>query len=808
MLIVAMATITPSYPQDNSKVRVFFEKVYLHTDRDLYFSGEDIWYKAYLLNGQVNQLLNTSNNLYVELITPDAAIVDRKVIRLEEGLGYGDIRLSDSISAGTYRLRAYTNWMKNFGDNFVFEKRIEVSNDHAKLPKGGRVAPAKSFVAINDTGQKNILRFFPEGGSMLEGVAGIVAFKTEASNGRGGKVRAVVISNTGDTITSLESNDQGIGRFLLKPEAGLKYLVKGVINGKTAFTASLPEVLHTGFSIRTVNTDSAFVKVIISTNPATLADYKGHEMELRARHGGISYFSVRFPMNNPQAIAEIPKDKFPAGIAAISLADDKGRSHCERLVYIHSKNALKVNVSTTKPVYQSKERVVVTVKTTDLQNRPVKANLSLAAVDADIVREGRNNLMTYYMLESELRGEIENPRQYFDPANRDREKDLDNLLITQGWRDFIWKRMRDTSIVIKNRNETGFTISGRVTEKSSTKPVVGANVTLFASGSKGDKLFAATTNAEGRYYFDNINFDGNKVIKLVSTDSKAKKVGRLVIDSLYSPPFAINVLPAYKTESVLSIKFKTEAAKRKVAMDKFSLSDTIALKEVNVKGSKTLTIFGDVLTSFGYPDQNFVIGPKDYDYNSLTHYLMTNVNGALNPEDATADGVEFLSDGKRVRPIFIVNKRQDLFDRMDYYTLQMDQIEKITVRHMLGSTKMGLDSLSGMSTVKPGAHVYLIYLTLKPTAFEKKEFSLLNTSVNGYYQQRIFYSPVYPSAKSSTKTDLRTTIYWNPMVKTDENGLGTLYFYNADPKTKIRVEVEGVSENGVPGVGSATYEVK
>jgi hypothetical protein len=330
---------------------------------------------------------------------------------------------------------------------------------------------------------------------------------------------------------------------------------------------------------------------------------------------------------------------------------------------------------------------------------------------------------------------------------------------------------------------------------------------LFASGAKGDKLLAATTNSDGKYYFDNINFDGNKVIKLVSTDNKAKKIGKISIDSLYSAPDTISTLVNASQESELLMKFKLESGKRKAGMEKFSLSDTIALKEVKVKGSKNVTIFGDVLTSFGYPDQNFVIGQKDHDYNNLSHYLLTNVNGALSPEDASSEGVEFLSDGKRVRPIFVVDKRQDLFERMDYYTLGMDQIEKITVRHMLGSTQMALDSLSGMSKVKPGGHVYLIYLTLKPTAFGKKELSLINTSVNGYYQQRIFYSPVYPSAVSSSKVDLRTTVYWNPMVKTDENGSGTLYFYNADPKTKIRIEVQGVSEDGIPGVGTGTYEV-
>src|SRR5476651_407069 len=67
--------------------KLFFEKTYLHTDREVYAGGDDIWFKAYLVNGQSNQLFNPDNNLYVELISPAAEIVERKTIRMDNGLG-------------------------------------------------------------------------------------------------------------------------------------------------------------------------------------------------------------------------------------------------------------------------------------------------------------------------------------------------------------------------------------------------------------------------------------------------------------------------------------------------------------------------------------------------------------------------------------------------------------------------------------------------------------------------------------------------------------------------------------------------
>lgn len=102
------------------------EKVYLHTDRDYYYPRESIWFKAYL--GYSLPLLRDtlSRTLYVELISPSRKPVDSKVYRINEGVTWGDIKLPDSLPSGQYYLRAYTNWMRNYGDSALFVKTIPV----------------------------------------------------------------------------------------------------------------------------------------------------------------------------------------------------------------------------------------------------------------------------------------------------------------------------------------------------------------------------------------------------------------------------------------------------------------------------------------------------------------------------------------------------------------------------------------------------------------------------------------------------------------------------------------------------------
>ena len=102
------------------------EKVYLHTDRTYYYPGNDIWFKAYLIDAYDRSLSDLSRNLHVELISPSGGIISDRIIRLDGGLGNGDFRLPDSLSSGRYRLRAYTNYMRNFSDQIFFNKEINI----------------------------------------------------------------------------------------------------------------------------------------------------------------------------------------------------------------------------------------------------------------------------------------------------------------------------------------------------------------------------------------------------------------------------------------------------------------------------------------------------------------------------------------------------------------------------------------------------------------------------------------------------------------------------------------------------------
>ncbi|MFD2161273.1 carboxypeptidase regulatory-like domain-containing protein [Paradesertivirga mongoliensis] len=104
------------------------EKIHIHTDKPYYSIGDTIWFKSYVVSAESNQLSALSKVVYVELINERDSVKKALRLPLVAGLAWGDFTLSDSLSEGNYRLRAYTNWMRNFDEAYFFDKVIKIGN--------------------------------------------------------------------------------------------------------------------------------------------------------------------------------------------------------------------------------------------------------------------------------------------------------------------------------------------------------------------------------------------------------------------------------------------------------------------------------------------------------------------------------------------------------------------------------------------------------------------------------------------------------------------------------------------------------
>ncbi|SMO60013.1 TonB-dependent receptor plug domain-containing protein [Solitalea koreensis] len=104
------------------------EKIYLHIDKPYYGSGDNIYFKAYLVHANDNTPSELSKVIYVDMLNAEDKPVERLILKKDHGDFNGSIPLSDSIPEGIYRLRAYTSWMRNFGEDYFYSTNIKIGN--------------------------------------------------------------------------------------------------------------------------------------------------------------------------------------------------------------------------------------------------------------------------------------------------------------------------------------------------------------------------------------------------------------------------------------------------------------------------------------------------------------------------------------------------------------------------------------------------------------------------------------------------------------------------------------------------------
>ncbi len=110
------------------------EEIFVHTDREEYIAGENLWFNIYLIDRQSFKASMNSKIAYFELLNSENRPIVQKRILLNEGLGPGEIQLPDSLSPGTYTIRAYTSWMRNFLPYNCFMKDIRIYNSFINKP--------------------------------------------------------------------------------------------------------------------------------------------------------------------------------------------------------------------------------------------------------------------------------------------------------------------------------------------------------------------------------------------------------------------------------------------------------------------------------------------------------------------------------------------------------------------------------------------------------------------------------------------------------------------------------------------------
>ncbi len=862
------------------------EKVYLHMDKPYYALGDTIWFKAYVTTGSRHQLSAMSGALYVNLIDEKDSVVRSLKLPLTAGMTMGDFTLEDKLLEGSYRIRAYTQWMRNAGEDYFFDRTFTVGSpinsvvtassfqyqtvnnkpvltatlnytDEDGNPLAGRGVEydimlgkerlySKS-VKTDDKGNISVgiannrqldlrgayirtviqtldnqkviknfavkaglsqtdVQFFPESGNLINGVVSRIAFKATGIDGTGMVVKGTIVDNENKKVLDIETLHAGMGSFTMIPVAGKSYSAQITFSDSTKKVVVLPKATDDGYSLSVFqpNNDSILVRINASAKVVESAKQSPVSLNFIAQIGGETIAASPVSITRATTSFWLEKSAFPSGIVQFTIFSATGEPLNERLVFVKSKDQMQLKLATKKKSYKSKERVELVLESRDRNDKLTAGNFSITVVDEDKVpfnEDQESTIFSNLLLTSDLKGYIEKPNYYFTKDDSQVKRALDNLMLTQGYRRFIWKEIAGTAPKFKVEG-LGIDISG-VVKNLGRKVIPNAKVTLMST--KAGIIQNTTTDADGRFKFEGfVLTDSLKFVVQARTEKNGSKV-EIVLDTVPKVLMTKNRnIGDLNTNIVGTIKTYIDNGKKQDSMyTKLGMLNRVQrLKEVNISAKKASLALEAPQGMFKIPsvsaDQTFVLDNAEKCATLLTciqgrlqGVRFDNVMGNTVIKDIRGSMLSFIVNGSKITdPI-------DISMMLDGTLLPEDIIRIEVVR----TNQAMINFLGGPA----------ILIITKNGALLRRPYNpnVANIQPKGFNKVREFYSPRYDRPGSNTELpDFRSTIYWNSSVKTYGTGKTTLNFFNGDGPGNYKVIVEGINAEGELGRQVYHYAVE
>ena len=782
------------------------EKVYLHIDRPVYGTGETIWFSAYVVDAAQHQPDSLSQVLHVDLVSAERRVVARRTLRLHGGRAAGDLDIADTLAAGTYVLRAYTNWMRNAGDDFVYSRHLSI---WPASPIGPQEAPAAAAPttafgrAKAAAAARPDVQFFAEGGDLIEGLPAVVACKATDHTGRGIEVRGQLLNAQKGVVTNFASRHAGMGRFSFVPGSKQRYHARVTLPDGSTADYPLPAVLASGYTLHVVDAGENFL-VEARYRGATPAP--GPVQLLTQVRGITAYPGPRPLADGVPAAWRMPKKNYPPGIVHFTLFDANGAPQAERLAFVPPGAAgVHVSIVADQPSYGPHAPVQLLVRVADAAGLPVAAQLSVGVNDAALsaLDPHAETITSNLLLTSDLAGYVENPGYYFREPTTATALALDDLLLTQGWRRFTWKEVLAAQPPAPRFvPEQDLSLVGQVVSEHGNRPIPNSQLT-FLQMRPAKNVSTATTSPDGRFSFTGFPVGDTAVITLQARRAQGGSNVLIIPDQGPLPNFPdLPTLPELSAAPAGVAGFVRRS--RQVQAADLDLHPEKALRNIRLANvavtAKRETVPRDdprrLYGASGGTVIDFASMPSAQSGLSIFQLLQGRVAGLTISGSPPNISVQIRGQGS---PQFVLDGQKVDIDIVN--NLQASDVEQVEI--FKGAAAAIFGGSGGVIAIytKRGDRNY----KSKDPAFAP---GVATVKLAGFYEAREFYQPRYNALLTNPPADPRTsTLYWNPNVRTNAKGEAELHFFTADGSGTFQATAEGLGRGGQPAQGSSTFKV-
>jgi hypothetical protein len=786
-----LAKISDEYPA---------EKIYLQTDKTYYTSGETIWGKLWCVADAEPTYL--SSIAYVLLVNTQGVVVAKKMHRLDSISSAGfSLDIDNNLEEGNYTIVAHTLWMLN-DPSFVFKKQIFVYNP---LKRNGKKATIPQEISLS---------FFPEGGDMLAGVDNKVAFKANDANGFSLAINGFIADKSGVRIADFKTEHEGMGVIVLKNVDTVEYVANVVLNNGAVQQFKLPKAKQDGIGFTVDNTNPNRLVVILKRPENAKAS---GIVKLVAHMNHQIVFSRNMNIDEGEVAAPINKKKLPAGIIHITLFNELNLPLAERLAFVD-------NLAYAAPIINEK---VINAKSRTYNKLQftipdvVKSSLSVRITDAllDAASTDENNILSGLLLTSDLKGYVNNPGYYFVNKNDTVKKHLDMLLMTQGWRRFVWNQvLKNDFPKLKYPVETGLSLKGKVTKSGRKDPITDGSISFIIRGEDSTNIISeAKLTDRGEFIVDGFSFKKQAEVAYQGTNNKKDKlivdveIYPSYIDSLkrlfVNEPLNLDSVDIANAKSLLANYLKDLLAKSDTTGQSYLGTVTVSAKKLSQKDSLNLAY------ATGPFQMGQTINPNEFkNYTTIWQILQAAIPGLrvggdfINPTvsfgryegiDAVSQSSAGSSQAEFGGTTFngMLDENNGIAYFLNEINVSKDIIATLDVNDIALIKSMKLEA-SILGASQGAIAVYTkkgFYVGNKPY---EKTFTTMTKA--GYAITRAFFNPDYstnPNLNNTVK-DNRYTLFWSSNINPQTDGNFAVGFYNNDFATAFKVIIQGIDKSG------------
>ena len=615
------------------------------------------------------------------------------------------------------------------------------------------------------------VKFFPEGGALINIPHQNVACKAQGADGFSKEIEGFLFNSKGDTLTNFRSEHNGMGIFTMNPVNNETYYVTVRTNDSITKRFDLPAIEPKGISIAM----SHYKQEIRYEIQKTEATEWPQKLFLLAHTRGK--LAILQPINPKRTFGKMNDSLFTEGITHFMLIDEQGNALSERLIFVPDHKPNQWQITTDQPTYGKREKVSLQIAAKDSEGNPVEGTFSVSITDRKSIQPDSlaDNILSNLLLTSDLKGYVEDPAFYFLNQDARTLRSIDYLMMTHGWRRHKMENvLRTPSLNFTNYIEKGQTISGRI------MGFFGANVKkgpICVLAPKYNIIATTETDEKGQFIVNTSFRDSTTFLVQART-----KKGFAGVDILMDPPqypvathkapyfngattfmedYLMNTRDQYYMEGgmrVYNLKEVTVTAKR----------ERPSSKSIYTGGINTYTVEEDRLQGYG---QTAFDAASRLPSVTITNGSEIHIRNNSEPAIIVIDDIVY----------------EDASDILK--DIQVSDMSSISLLRGADAVILG-----------PRASGGAVVITLKdPRNLPARPAQgIITYTPLGYSESVEFYHPTYdtPEKKNAQRSDFRSTVYWNPELRLDAEGKATIEYYTPDSTAPEDIIIEGVDKNG------------